>query len=41
MKKKILLVDDEVDLLFFMRYRLEHVGYEVIMSTTGEEALTW
>ena len=23
MKKKILLVDDDVDLLFFMRYRLE------------------
>ena len=41
MKKKILLVDDEIDLLFFIKYRLESFGYEAIMSTTGEEALAW
>ena len=41
MKKKILLVDDEADLLQFLKYHLEGFGYEVVMSTTGEEALSW
>ena len=41
MKKKILLVDDEVDLLQFIKYRLESFGYEIVTLTTGEEALAW
>jgi len=30
-----------VDLLQFIKYRLESFGYEVAMSATGEEALSW
>ena len=41
MKKKILLVDDELDLLRIARIRLESFGYEVVALTTGEEALAW
>ena len=41
MKKKILLVDDEVDLLQFIKYHTESFGYEVVTLTTGEEALAW
>lgn len=39
MAKKILLVDDEVDMLELTRMRLENAGYEVITSNTGEDAL--
>ena len=41
MKKKILLVDDEADLLQFIKYHLESFGYEVAMVASGEEALYW
>ncbi len=41
MKKKILLVDNEVDLLKFIKYHLESFGYDVVTLTTGEEALAW
>ena len=36
---KILLVDDEVDLLRLWRLRLESKGYEVAVAKSGEEAL--
>ena len=41
MKKKILLVDDELDLHRIAKISLEGFGYEVIALTTGEEALDW
>lgn len=39
MKKKILVVDDEVDLLNIAKTFLEYKGYEVITATNGDEAL--
>lgn len=38
-KKKILVVDDEVDFLEMMKARLEANGYEVISANNGKEAL--
>ena len=37
--KKILLVDDEVDLVETVRFPLEMEGYHVLVSYNGEEAL--
>ena len=39
MKKKILLVDDEVDLCSILKMKLEHKGFEVAVAYSGEEAL--
>lgn len=38
-KIKILLVDDEVDLLELMSKRIESWGYDLIVATNGKEAL--
>ena len=38
-KKKILLVDDEVDIVTMIRLRLEASGFEVVVATDGKEAL--
>jgi two-component system, OmpR family, alkaline phosphatase synthesis response regulator PhoP len=38
-KEKILVVDDEEDILELMRYNLAREGYEVLAVTTGEKAL--
>ena len=38
-KKKILVVDDEIDFLKVIKFRLEVNGYEVITAYDGEEAL--
>jgi two-component system, OmpR family, alkaline phosphatase synthesis response regulator PhoP len=38
-KKRILLVDDEVDFIEVVRVRLEDSNYEVIVAYDGEEAL--
>lgn len=38
-KKKILLVDDEVDIVTVIRMRLESSNYEVIVARDGNEAL--
>ncbi|MDD5132690.1 MAG: response regulator [bacterium] len=38
-KKRILLVDDEVDIVTVIRMRLESSGYEVIVARDGKEAL--
>lgn len=40
MKHRILLVDDEVDILEFVRYNLVREGYEVFTAQNGAEALT-
>lgn len=40
MKHRILLVDDEIDILEFMRYNLERAGYEVYTAPNGAEALS-
>jgi two-component system alkaline phosphatase synthesis response regulator PhoP len=37
--KKILLVDDEEDILEFLKYNLEQENFEVITSTNGKDAL--
>ncbi len=37
---KILVVDDEEDIRDLLQYNLESAGYEVLVSKTGEEALT-
>jgi len=37
--KKILLVDDEVDILEFVKYNLEREDFEVLVSTNGKDAL--
>jgi two-component system, OmpR family, alkaline phosphatase synthesis response regulator PhoP len=37
--EKILLVDDEVDILEFLKYNLELEGFEVLVSTDGKDAL--
>ena len=38
-KKRILVVDDEVDLVETVRYSLELEGYDVLVAYNGEEAL--
>ncbi len=40
MSHRILLVDDEEDILEFVRYNLLKEGYEVFTATNGAEALT-
>ncbi|MHC5084681.1 MAG: response regulator, partial [Planctomycetota bacterium] len=37
--EKILIVDDEEDVLELVRYNLAKNGYTVITATTGEKAL--
>ncbi len=36
---KILLVDDEPDILEFLKYNLEQEDFEVLTSTNGKDAL--
>jgi DNA-binding response OmpR family regulator len=38
MAKKILVVDDEKDMLFMLRFRLEAEGYAIITAEDGIEA---
>lgn len=38
-KQKILIVDDEPDVIEALRFQLEHEGYEVVTATDGFEAL--
>ena len=40
MKKKILIVDDEDDILHFLELVLREKGYEVATASGGHEALT-
>jgi len=39
MKKRILVVDDEIDLVETLRFSLELKGYEVLVAYNGEDAL--
>lgn len=39
MKKRILAVDDEREVLSLLKKRLESVGYEVLTATNGRQAL--
>lgn len=39
MSKKILVVDDEPDVLRVLTFRLKRIGYDVISATDGKEAL--
>ena len=39
-REKILIVEDEEDVLELVRYHLDRNGYQVETATTGEEALT-
>ena len=36
---KILIVDDEPDIIHFLKYNLEKEGYEVLTASNGEEAI--
>jgi two-component system alkaline phosphatase synthesis response regulator PhoP len=38
-KHKILIVDDEPDILEFMQYNLEKEGFEVFLASSGKEAI--
>lgn len=38
-QKKILIVDDEIDILDLLEYNLEKDGYDVVKAMDGEEAL--
>ena len=38
--KRVLVVDDERGILNFVRLKLVMVGYDVLTTTSGEEALT-
>lgn len=38
-KEKILLVDDEPDIIEFLGYNLTKAGYEVLTTTSGKEAI--
>jgi DNA-binding response OmpR family regulator len=40
MKKKILVVDDEDDILQFLELVLREKGYDVVTAGSGQEALT-
>ena len=40
MKKKILVVDDEEDILHFLELVLREKGYDVVTAAGGQEALT-
>ncbi len=40
MKKKILVVDDEDDILHFLELVLQEKGYDVLTASSGHEALT-
>ena len=39
MSHRLLLVDDEADILEFVRYNLVREGYEVLTAENGGEAL--
>ena len=39
MKTKILLVDDERDIVEFLQYNLEKEGFDVVQAYDGNEAL--
>jgi len=40
MGKRILIIDDEIDILSLLTIRLEAIGYEVLKAASAEEALS-
>ena len=40
MKRKILVVDDEDDILHFLELVLKEKGYDVVTASNGHDALT-
>jgi two-component system alkaline phosphatase synthesis response regulator PhoP len=40
MRRKILVVDDEPDILEFMEYNLKQENYDVVKASNGKEAIT-
>ncbi len=40
MKKTLLLIDDEVDILEFIGYNLEKEGYKIVKATNGKEGFS-
>ena len=41
MKKTILIVDDEPNIVISIKYLLEHAGYEVVTAYDGQQALDY
>lgn len=39
MKKKILIIDDEVDILFMLRKMMERAGFIVTLASNGREGM--
>ncbi|MBU0682675.1 MAG: response regulator, partial [Candidatus Omnitrophica bacterium] len=39
MAKKIMVIDDELDILEVLTFRLSKAGYEIISAVDGQEAL--
>ncbi|MBP7088169.1 MAG: response regulator [Candidatus Omnitrophica bacterium] len=39
MAKRILIIDDEIDVMKMLVYRIEAKGYEVLTATNGKEAI--
>ena len=39
MPKRLLIVDDQVDILLFLKDRLERCGYQITTAENGEEGL--
>ena len=39
MSKKILLIDDELDILEILSYNLEKEGYDIYTTTNGNEGI--
>ena len=39
MPKRILIVDDEIDIIYFLKDRLEELGYEITTAENGAEGL--
>jgi DNA-binding response OmpR family regulator len=37
--RTVLVADDDHDLVGYIKFRLEHAGFEVVTATNGEEAL--
>ena len=37
--RTVLVADDDLDLLGYIKFRLEHAGFEVVTAGDGEEAL--
>jgi len=41
MKKTILIVDDEPNIVILMEYLMKHAGYEVVTACDGQQALDY